>query len=217
MEIPAGSFTMGSPYDPDYLYESETPQHTVTIAQPFQIGKFEVTQAQWWAVLGSMPSHFTGPSLPVENVSWDDCQGFISKLNTMGKGSFRLPSEAEWEYACRAGSTTRWYYGQDPATLGDYAWYSNNQTYPVGQRLPNAFGLYDMSGNVWEWCQDWYHFTYEGAPGDGTAWILPTWSSRVLRGGAWNGYANYSRSAYRHTDVPSNGNPGYGMRVVRTP
>ncbi|HNR36668.1 MAG TPA: formylglycine-generating enzyme family protein, partial [Candidatus Hydrogenedentes bacterium] len=188
--IPSGSFTMGSPLDPGWSNTSEAPQHTVTFAQPFYMGKFEVTQAQWWAVMGTAPSQFTGnASLPVEYVSWNDCQAFITKLNTMGKGTFRLPSEAEWEYACRAGTNyTRWHFGNTEAELVNYAWYSTNsanKTHPVGEKLPNAFGLYDMHGNIWEWCQDWHHGNYEGAPTDGTAWEDPAGSYRVLRGGAW--------------------------------
>ncbi len=219
--IPAGSFTMGSPLDPPWSCTSEAPQHTVTFAQPFYMGKFEVTQAQWWAVMGTAPSHFTGnANLPVESISWNDCQAFITKLNTMGKGTFRLPSEAEWEYACRAGtSNTRWHFGNDEALLVEYAWYhpgALSQTHPVGEKLPNAFGLYDMSGNVWEWCQDWWHGNYEGAPANGIPWEDPAGSSRVLRGGAWNNSLSSCRAAYRNhsSDVRSR---DYGMRLVRTP
>ena len=134
----------------------------MTITKPFYLGKYEVTQEQWEAVMGSNPSHFKGPKNPVEQVSWDDCQQFLVKLNAKsgGQGSkFVLPTEAQWEYACRAGSTGKFCFGDDEKQLGEYAWYeanSGDKTHPVGEKKPNTFGLHDMHGNVWEWCQDWY-------------------------------------------------------------
>jgi formylglycine-generating enzyme required for sulfatase activity len=158
--IPAGSFTMGS-NDGD---SDEKPPHTVTISRPFYIGKYEVTQKQWVIIMGNNPSGFKGGNNPVENVSWNDVQEFIRKLNAKeGTTAYRLPTEAEWEYACRAGSTTKYCFGNDKSQLGQYAWYeknSDNKTHPVGQLQANAWGLYDMHGNVWEWCEDWYGEDY---------------------------------------------------------
>ncbi len=222
--VPAGVFLMGSPYDEQYLAPSEAPQRTVTIGQPFYLGKFEVTQAQWWAIMGTKPSYFTGANRPVEEVSWNDSQAFITALNALGKGVFRLPTEAEWEYACRAGTSTRWFFGDSPDRLGDYAWYASNsnadgtgqKTQIVGLKLPNPFGLYDMTGNVWEWCQDWYHSTYQGAPTDGSAWEDPVGTYRVLRGGAWYDDSSYCRSAFRSYSTPDGRLNSCGLRLVRT-
>jgi formylglycine-generating enzyme required for sulfatase activity len=218
--VPGGSFVMGSSNDPPWSQTNEAPPHSVTVNYNFHIGKFEVTQAQWWAVMGTDPSYFKGPNRPVEYVSWTDCQAFIAQLNTLGRGTFRLPSEAEWEYACRGGSTTRWYFGNTEAQLVDYAWYSANAgsvTHNVGLKLPNAFGLYDMSGNVYEWCQDWYHSTYAGAPTDGSAWEVPVGTYRVLRGGNWYNASTACRSAYRYSNTPDSRNSSYGLRLVWTP
>ena len=212
--IPAGSFTIGSNENPN-----EQPTHTVTIAQPFLMGKYEVTQAQWQAVMGTNPSINTGnPNRPVDSVSWDDYQGLITALNALGQGTFRLPSEAEWEYACRAGTTTRWYFGDNDELLVDYAWYRGNSldiVHGVGQKLPNGWGLYDMSGNGGEWCQDWYHDDYNGAPTNGSAWEDPVGTYRVLRGGHWDNSSASCRSAARNYNTP--GSLYYGLRLVRTP
>jgi formylglycine-generating enzyme required for sulfatase activity len=169
--IPAGTFIMGSPdSDPD-ARGNEKPAHRVTISKPFYIGKYPVTQAQWEAVMGENPSRFKGDlNRPVEQVSWDDVQAFIRKINER-ESTFpcRLPTEAEWEYACRAGTTARYSFGDDERQLGDYAWYDENaggKTHPVGQRKPNAWGLYDMHGNVWEWMQDRYGDYPSGAVTD---------------------------------------------------
>ena len=167
VKIPEGEFMMGSPSDEGDRDNDEGPVHKVTIEESYYLGKYEVTQEQWREVMGSNPSYFKGDDLPVEKVSWTDAQMFIQKLNEMeGTNIYRLQSEAEWEYACFAGTTTRYYFGDDESRLGDYAWYLDNldgQTHPVGQKKPNPWGLYDMHGNVWEWCQDEYHSNYDGA------------------------------------------------------
>jgi formylglycine-generating enzyme required for sulfatase activity len=184
--IPAGTFQMGS--DDSEAYNNERPAHTVRITQPFYLGKYEVTQGQWQAVMGSNPSRFTGdPNRPVEQVSWEDVQEFIRRLNAReGGATYHLPTEAEWEYAARAGTTSRWSFGDTARQLGRYGWYEENaggQTHPVGQLQPNPWGLYDMHGNVWEWVQDWYAEDYYRR---GTA-VDPagpsSGSSRVHRGG----------------------------------
>ena len=233
--LPAGIFMMGSP-DPQHDPFSnekpkksigkpdERPQHRVQI-KSFALGKYEVTQEQWYAVMGNNPSTNKGRTLPVETVSWDDTQQFIAKLNQRTGLSYRLPSEAEWEYAARAGSTNEWGSSNDKSGLKDTAWYSENsaywQTRAVGQKLPNAFGLFDMHGNVWEWVQDCWHADYSGAPTDGSAWTTGCISSsRVRRGGSWHSDPAFLRSADRWFDQP--GGPGYrdyygnGLRLART-
>ena len=191
--IPAGEFLMGSPdseYDP--FSTGNDPQHKVRITKPFYLGKYLVTQEQWQAVIGNNPSCFKGAKNPVERVSWDDCQEFLKNLNVDNPfrpiGEFRLPTEAQWEYACRAGSTTRYYFGDDELTLGEYAWYDANSrhtTHQVGERKPNAWGLYDMHGNVWEWCQDWYDDRYYATSPTNDPTGAAGGSGRVLRGGSW--------------------------------
>lgn len=218
--IPDGYFTMGSPStevdrDPD-----EGAQHLVYITEPFYMGVYEVTQEQWEAVMGENPSYFgPDPGLPVERVSWDDCQAFIAALNTKGIGTFRLPTEAEWEYACRAGSTTRFSWGDDPgySEIGDYAWYwdnSTSMTHTVGGKKPNAWGLYDMSGNVWEWCSDWYETPY-GVGHVSDPQGPTTGSYRVFRGGAWIYVPLYCRSANRNYVTPASSYYYLGFRLVR--
>jgi len=200
---------------------AEKPVHTVTISKPFYVGIYEVTQAQWQGVMGSNPSSFKGDALPVESVSWNDCQEFIEKLNEkVPGGGFRLPSEAEWEYACRAGTKTSYCFGDLKSGLGDYAWYhdnSGNRTHEVGQRKGNAWGLYDMHGNVWEWCQDWYHDSYSGAPADGSFWEIPAGNTRAIRGGYWSDGARGCRSSNRGRYNPDNKGYYIGFRVSRTP
>ena len=225
VRIPGGNFQMGSKSgDSD-----EEPVHRVNI-KPFYIMTTEVTQAQWKAVMGNNPSHFKGDNLPVEKVSWNDCQEFIKKLNQRDpwKG-YCLPSEAEWEYACRAGTTTKYYSGNSESDLKRVAWYygnSGSKTHPVGQKQPNAYGLYDMHGNVWEWCEDWYHNSYNGAPINESAWVSPSGSARVLRGGSWinvpwlclsaNRYTQRScRSASRGSSEPGYRSLNLGFRLAR--
>ena len=188
--IPAGKFMMGSPSGDQERYDDEGPVHEVIIKNPFYVGKYPVTQKQWEKIMGSNPSKFRGEDRPVESVSWNDVQEFIKKLNEKeSAGKYRLPSESEWEYACRAGTTTRYSFGDDESKLDDYAWYSENsgsETHPVGQNNPNPWGLYDIHGNVWEWCQDNWHGNYDGAPSDGSAWESGSGSDRVDRGGSWS-------------------------------
>jgi formylglycine-generating enzyme required for sulfatase activity len=199
--IPAGSFNMGSPDNELDRYGDEGPVHQVKFSQGFWLGKYEVTQAQWQAVMGSNPAsgYGVGDDYPVYNVSWDGIQEFESALHD----SFRLPSESEWEYACRAGTATRFYWGDDIdySEIGTYAWYagnSGNSTHSVGRKIANAWGLHDMIANVGEWCEDWYHDSYNGAPIDGSAWGQGSSPYRVLRGNSWNYGSNWDcRSAFR--------------------
>ncbi|MFZ2410301.1 MAG: SUMF1/EgtB/PvdO family nonheme iron enzyme, partial [Candidatus Methanoperedens sp.] len=199
--IPAGEFDMGSPSNEKDRYDDEGPVHRVKISKSFYMGKYEVTQKQWREVMGTDPSHFKGDNLPVESVGWNSFQEFIRKLNEKeGTNMYRLPSEAEWEYAARAGTTTGYSFGYDISKLGEYAWYNANsgdKTHEIGQKNPNPWGLYDVHGNVWEWVQDIYHDSYNGAPTDGSAWESGGGSGRVFRGGGWNTPAGYCRSAHR--------------------
>jgi formylglycine-generating enzyme required for sulfatase activity len=217
--IPAGTFMMGSPDDEQDRSGGEGPQHQVTLTQGFYMGIYEVTQAQWEAVMGNNPSVYSGANRPVEDVSWDDAQAFIAELNTLTGLTFRLPTEAEWEYACRAGTTTRFYWGDDPSynEIDDYAWYRDNTdaTHDVGLKLPNAWGLYDMSGNVWEWCADWKGFYPSGSVTDPTG--PSSGSERVYRGGSWDYDPQYCRSASRLNDPPDFSINALGFRVVLSP
>jgi formylglycine-generating enzyme required for sulfatase activity len=216
VEIPAGSFDMGAANGK----QDELPVHRVTIAKPFAIGKTEVTQQQWHAVMKADPSYFTacGDTCPVEQVSWNDVQVFIAKLNALTGKQYRLPSEAEWEYACRAGFQQE-YCGGDNAD--SVAWTSFNSgsfffntPHPVATRQANAFGLYDMSGNVWEWVADGFHDSYNNAPNDGSAWL--DGSLRVLRGGSWGYDAKFSRAASRSKFGASYRYYSYGFRLALT-
>jgi len=259
--IPAGEFVMGSSdaerqvalaeekdgWAKDRI-PTEGPQHKVKISHPFYLGKYEVTQAQWQAVMGSNPSQFQGPMNPVEKVSWDDVQQFVAKLNDLvgrvsnpspkggakagagtgykpvlhGETAYKavLPTEAEWEYACRAGTTTAFCFGDNPAMLAQYGWFGGNaggKTHPVGQAQPNAWGLYDMHGNVWEWCSDWYGGDYyaKSPPVDPTG--PPTGSLRVLRGGSWNYPPRHCRAAFRHSGGPGHRGSHLGCRLALVP
>jgi formylglycine-generating enzyme required for sulfatase activity/serine/threonine protein kinase len=201
--IPAGTFTMGSPQSEPGRDNDET-QHRVTISSAYYLQTTEVTQGQWKKVMGSNPSKFKncGDDCPVEQVSWSDVQVFIRKLNSQeGTDKYRLPTEAEWEYACRAGTTTAYSFGDNESDLGDYGWYhgnSGNRTHPVGQKRPNPWGLYDVHGNVWEWTQ-----TEEG-------------SRRVFRGGSWPYNAGHCHSAFRYVSVPGVRFNTLGFRLLRT-
>ena len=231
VRIPAGTFMMGSPEDELGARSNEWPRHQVTLSQDFYMMTTEVTQAQWEAVMGSNPSYFDtcGVDCPVEYVSWNDIQDFIAALNAMDGRIYRLPTEAEWEYAARAGTTTAFYNGGitelycglDP-NLDAIGWYCGNDdvdgsstTHPVARKQPNAWGLYDMSGNVWEWCQDWYGTYPTGAVSDPGG--PSTGSYRVLRGGSLYNVAPYCRSAYRRHRNPSDRYDSSGFRLALSP
>jgi formylglycine-generating enzyme required for sulfatase activity len=209
VEIPSGTFTMGSNSSESSPHEK--PAHSVTIGTSFFIATTEVTQAQWEIVVGSDPAAFRGDDLPVEQVSWNDAQRFVRKLNQMDEGvRYRLPTEAEWEYSCLAGAT-----GDQPVDLESVAWYdpkSEGATHPVAQKQPNAWGLYDMLGNVYEWCEDWKapypagSVTDPGGP--------PTGSFRVIRGGSWMVHANRTKAHFRDFFAPDHHRADIGFRVV---
>jgi formylglycine-generating enzyme required for sulfatase activity len=222
--IPPGSFLMGSEYGGllDKFLGDTKPIHEVTIGKGFYLGQHQVTQAQWQPLMGYNSSHFKGENLPVEQVDWHAANLLIRWLNEKNDGYiYRLPSEAEWEYACRAGTT-----GEYPGDLDAMAWYGKNsggKTHSVGSKQPNAFGLFDMQGNVWEWVQDWYHNSYQAnsgsAPIDGSAWL--DWVGpdkpkvRVVRGGSWKDKAQFCRSAYRFRFDPDWRIFSYvGLRIV---
>ena len=222
--IGPGSFMQGSPTSEVGHEDDEYPPHLVTLDYGFWLGKYEVTQGQWEAVTGSNPSYYSGANRPVEGVSWNMITAdFLSPLNAQTtEGEWRMPSESEWEYGCRAGTTTRFYWGDDlsETLIDDYAVYNGNDpdgTAEVGSKLPNSWNLYDMSGNVWEWVEDYYHSNYTGAPTNGDPWLSPTSSTRVLRGGSWGNYAGYCRSANRGSDSPSDAGGYYGFRIVLSP
>jgi len=227
--VPPGTFMMGcSPSLQFPCFGNENPVHEVTLTQAFYLGRFEVTQAQWTAVMGSNPSYFQSPSSqvpaeqvpnrPVEKVSWDMIQGFEAETG------LRLPTEAEWEYACRAGTQTAFNLPPDgtydDGLLGQLAWFDSNsslQTHPVGQKQANNLGLHDMHGNVWEWVQDWYNSNYYAQspsvdpPGPINGW------DRVLRGGSWGGISKYCRASNRGGSFPSDDDGSFGFRAARTP
>ena len=262
VEIPAGSFWMGSEnappncprddpfterneyqdcmnrYNSNKFDDQETPRHRVTISYSFKIGKYEVTQEQWYKVMGNNPSFCKSEKVggdsrkhPVENVSWNDVREFIRRLNSMEQtNTYRLPSEAEWEYACRAGTTTQFAFGSSLSTAqanfnGNYPYGSaakgiyREKTLPVGSFAPNAFGLFDMHGNVYEWCEDDMndmHSSYNGAPTDGSAWIDARRATYlILRGGGWKLGVGDCRSACRSFHSPDQSLPFYGFRLAK--
>jgi formylglycine-generating enzyme required for sulfatase activity len=200
VNVVGGTFTMGCTSEQgSECQDDERPAHQVTLSD-FSIGKYEVTQAQWLAVMGSNPSYFSGcESCPVEAVSWDDIQSFLSKLNSMTGKNYRLPTEAEWEYAARGGSQSGGYKYSGSNDLATVAWYDDNsgsKTHPVGQKSPNELGLYDMTGNVWEWCQDLHDDYSSGSQSNPRG---PSWGIfRVYRGGSWNSFATGTRVSFRH-------------------
>ena len=208
VKVEAGSFNMGATPEMENPDEFEKPVHRVTLTNNYYIGKYEVTQALWQAVMGSNPSYFKGDDLPVEQVSWNDCQDFISKLNAMTGKRFRLPSEAEWEYAARGGKKSRGYQYSGSNTLGNVAWYegkSGSKTHAVGTKQPNELGIYDMTGNVWEWCQDW-DGSYSSSPQTNPTGAA-SGSRRVIRGGCWDYSAGYC-------GTPGIRYYGLGLRLV---
>lgn len=226
--IPSGSFIMGSPADEPGRYDDESPQRRVSVPR-FALGKYEVTQGQWKAIMGHNPSYFRrcGDNCPVENVSWNDAQQFIRTLNQKTGESYRLPTEAEWEYAARSGTSTVFYTGTtitaNQANFSDNERNSNskvarrNTTVRVGSFAPNAFGLYDMQGNVWEWVQDCWRNTYNDAPSDGSAWLGDKKKpcNRVLRGGSWGSGSESLRSADRARSTPNSQDFEAGFRLAR--
>ncbi len=218
--IPPGRFMMGSPAEEPHRDGDEGPQHLVKISKGFYLGLYEVTQRQWEAMMGSNPAIFQQGNdnldRPVESVSWNDVQKFIDLLNTKGFGNFRLPTEAEWEYACRAGTETPYYWpNPDDWIIHQYAWCNSRSfatPHPVGEKIPNPWGLYDMSGNVWEWCQDWYSPYTEGMDTDPKG--PPSGTEKVFRGGSWFDFPNSQRSANRHRHGIDKGYTAIGFRLV---
>ena len=202
-------------YFVNLIMNNQGKQHEVTLTKPFCMGKHEVTQEQWEAVMGKNPSSTKGAKLPVTNVSWEDCQEFIKKLNAKTDGSYRLPTESEWEYACRAGTTTAYSFG-DKITPKDANYLDSKIEKPVavGSYKPNAFGLFDMHGNVWEWCEDWhgeYPFAVTDPKGPATG------NRRVIRGGSSGYYGSFARSSNRYYSLPTNRGSLGGFRLARTP
>jgi formylglycine-generating enzyme required for sulfatase activity len=215
--VKGGTFTMGCTSEQSDCDDDEKPTHSVTLSD-YYIGKFEVTQELWQAVMGNNPSYFKGANYPVEQVSWNDIQEFIKKLNQKTGANFRLPTEAEWEYAARGGNKSNGYKYSGSNNIDNVAWYKSNsgsKTHPVGQKTPNELGIYDMSGNVWEWCQDWYgnysssSQTNPKGPSSG--------SDRVLRGGSWGSGARYCRVSYRDADNPDSRGSYCGFRLALVP
>jgi len=225
--IPTGEFNMGSPILEKRRKLWESPVHRVTIEKPFYLGRYPVTQEQWQKVMGNNPAYFKGEKHPVENVSWNEIQVFFRKLNALENVDgisriYRLPTEAEWEYAARAGTATAYFFGDDESKLTEYAWFLENsglETHPVGLKKPNSWGLYDIYGNLGEWVQDEYHISYKGAPEDGRAWenAFPSVSTpvRIRRGGGWNGNAGCCRSAERLFAAQDKKLNSLGFRIVR--
>jgi formylglycine-generating enzyme required for sulfatase activity len=224
--VPAGQFIMGSPETEEGRSKEEGPQHEVTFAKPFAVGRADLTFAEWDMCVAAgacpeIPDNGWGRGdRPVINVSWEGAKGYVAWLKQMTGKEYRLPSEAEWEYAARADNQRRYSFGNYEAQLGDYAWYSKNSeamTHPVGTKKPNAFGLYDMHGNVWQWVEDCYHDSYNGAPSDGSAWVgwFGQCRLRVLRGGSWAHSPPMLRSAFRLRVNPGLSLSDGGFRVGR--
>jgi formylglycine-generating enzyme required for sulfatase activity len=217
--VKPGVFVMGGKEAPTMDWQrDERPSHKVEITRGFYIGKYEVTQAQWETVMGSNPSHWKGPDLPVEMVSWEDCQNFMKRLNENTKYQLKghviaLPTEAQWEYACRAGTTTRWSFGDNETAMGEHGWYNSNsggQTHPVGQKKANPWGLFDMHGNVWEWCQDSCR-SYGGDARDPEGPI--SGQERCRRGGSWFDSPIPCRSTFRNDGLPTHRDMSKGFRA----
>lgn len=214
IRVEGGTFQMGATSEQDSYADDEKPVHSVTLSS-YYIGQTEVTQALWQAVMGSNPSRFSGSNLPVEKVSWEDCQTFITRLNQLTGQKFRLPTEAEWEYAARGGKNSKGYKYSGSNTLGDVAWYTDNsgsKTHPVATKQANELGLYDMSGNIWEWCQDWkgsYSSSSQTNPTGPSSGF-----DRVNRGGGWNDGARYCRASYRSNNAPSFRFFSLGLRLA---
>jgi formylglycine-generating enzyme required for sulfatase activity len=246
VQIPGGRLMMGAAKGEEGAYDDESPQHEVMV-EGFAIGKFAVTQAQWKAIaqlpkakidLKPDPSNFKGANRPIEQVSWDEAIEFCDRLSRKTQKTYRLPSEAQWEYACRSGTTTPFHFGEtittDLANFDGTDWEHEGKTYSgsyakapkgeyrkttidVGSFPPNAFGLYDMHGNAWEWCMDTWHSSYDRAPDNGSAWIDKSSENRLIRGGSWYSLPHYCRSAYRYRLDPANRLNDLGFRVICLP
>ena len=203
VKVEGGTFMMGATSEMKNPNSNEKPVHQVTLTNDYNMGKYEVTQALWQAVMGSNPSEYKGDNLPVETVSWNDCQKFISKLNSLTGRMFRLPTEAEWEYAARGGKESRGYQYSGSSNISDVAWYDENsgsKTHPVGTKQANELGIYDMTGNVWEWCSDWYSSYSSSSQTNPTG--SDSGSARVSRGGGWFNDASYCRLSVRFYYTP---------------
>ena len=215
VKVEAGTFMMGATSEMGNPYSWEKPVHQVTLTHDYYMGKYEVTQALWKTVMGSNPSKFKGDNLPVEKVSWNECQEFISKLNSITGRKFRLPTEAEWEYAARGGKKSRGYRYSGSSDVADVAWYDGNsgsKTHPVGMKQANELGIYDMSGNVYEWCQDRYGSYVSSSQTNPTGAV--SGSNRVNCGGSWYSDAGYCRLSYRDYDAPDFRGDCLGLRLV---
>jgi len=217
--IPPGSFRMGGDKKLEQAEDHETPRHIVKISQTYFLGKYEVTQIQWSEIMNNNPSEFVDDKRPVERVSWNDVKVFIQKLNTKEEtNKYRLPTEAEWEYAARAGSESSYAFGSDTIMLSQYAWYRKNsggKTHPVGQLNPNVWGLYDMHGNVHEWCQDWFDRQYYSQSASNAPLGPSTGLAKALRGGDWGSEDWYCRSASRSLSSPDRRSNRLGFRLAR--
>jgi len=229
--VPSGRFIMGSPEDEEGRDDDEGPRHEVTMPERLAVGRYPVTFWEWdfaatdGGIDGYRPEDrgWGRDRRPVINVSWENAQAYLDWLGRKTGHDYRLLSEAEWEYCCRAGSETRYSFGEDDASLGDYAWYrsnSDNKTHPVGEKQPNAWGLYDLHGNVWEWCEDVWHESYKDKPAElsetGRAWTTGGGGARVLRGGSWGSFPLRLRSADRVRYTPDGRDYVIGFRVART-
>ena len=215
VKVEAGTFMMGATPEMEKPNSDEKPLHQVTLINDYYMGKYEVTQALWEAVMGSNPSYFKGDNLPVEKVSWNDCQEFISKLNSLTGRKFRLPTEAEWEYAARGGKKRRGYQYSGSSNITDVAWYDGNsgsKPHPVGTKQANELGIYDMSGNVYEWCLDWYGSYSSSSQTNPTG--ADSGSFRVFRGGGWGIYARGCRLSYRYIFTPDDRCCYLGLRLA---
>jgi sulfatase modifying factor 1 len=218
--VEGGTFTMGCTSEQSDCMSDESPTHRVTLSS-YHIGKYEVTQAQWRAVMGTNPSYFSGcDNCPVEQVSWDDVQEFIQKLNAQTGKQYRLPTEAEWEYAARGGNKSKGYKYSGSNSLSSVGWYYDNsgsKTHRVGKKSPNELGIYDMSGNVWEWCADWYGEDYYSSSSETNPQGPNTGYRRCLRGGSWNFLDINCRAADRNDYIPNYRSISSGLRLVLLP
>ena len=215
VKVEAGTFMMGATSEMKNPYDDEKPVHQVTLTNDYYMGKYEVTQALWQVVMGKNPSYFKGDNLPVNYVRWKDCQRFISKLNSMTGRKFRLPTEAEWEYAARGGKKSRGYQYSGSSNISDVAWYDGNsgdKTHPVGTKQANELGIYDMTGNVLEWCQDWYGSYYSSSQTNPTG--ATSGSRHVNRGGSWHSNVRRSSSSCRYGVIYVDRDLDLGFRLA---